>query len=246
METRLINISEDVAEIKKDVKYLKGKSINELFEFKYECIVTNPKYDKVWIPLQAKKYVERGNIHSPSFDILDSLLDFMKSKRFSSLLISGQSGQGKTTLLKLFQKKLMINWRKKENILCEVFNNLELQEMLTVKNNLSELEFPREVFSFINNLKDNDHSYKEKLFLLSEAKEIAQRMGKVQETIDLVCKLNMGEGEARILPIWLNLPSCPDPLQNLVQFTLNKVYGFDERRISQLKEKARKENPKYK
>jgi len=82
---------------------------------------------------------------------------------------------------------------------------------------------------------------------MSECKEIREKMSLVLQTIDLVDKLSMPDPkEGKILPIWCNLPTAPDPLQNLIQYTLKKHYGFDNNRIQRLKEKVRRNNPKYK
>lgn len=246
LENRLISIGEDIAEIKKDVKYLKGKNISELYEYQYNQVMSSQLFDKVWIPIRAKMYAERSNTQTGGFNAFDRLTEFIKNKEASTLLISGQSGQGKTTLLKHYQKKLFTLWRKKENILCEVFRDLEPEQMQIIKSNLEELEFPAEVAAMFNNLKEGETSYKSKLFFLSEANEVAKKMAKVPQTTEFAEKIYLGEGEARILPVWINLPSCPDPLQNLIQHTLKKTYGFDMRRIQQLKDKVRAEKPKYK
>jgi len=59
IENKLIEIGEDVAEIKKDVKYLCGKTIGEIYMQNYKYIMNHPRYKKVFIVPKAKYYSER-------------------------------------------------------------------------------------------------------------------------------------------------------------------------------------------
>ena len=56
MENRLVEIGEDVREIKADVKFLVGKTIEECLEHRCEIVENKRVFNKLWIPLKAVEY----------------------------------------------------------------------------------------------------------------------------------------------------------------------------------------------
>ena len=246
IENKLISIGEDVAEIKKDVKYLAGKKISELYEYKYQKVMADGLFNKLHIPVKAKPYHEKSISESYHIDLFRKCIDFIKCRKKSTLLISGEAGSGKSTLLRHVQRELLQLYRKKMSNLVDPFADLEPDDLVIIQNNLDELNLCCNTTKTIKNLDKSDNDYKTKLFFSSEVAELKKRMAVVLQTKELVSKLKeANKKEGIILPIWCALPTATNPLNELIPTTLQQYYGFDNRRVQQLKENCHGDNPKY-
>jgi DNA polymerase III delta prime subunit len=202
MEQNLLQIAEDVEEIKKDVKYMVGKTIPELINYKYDCILRDVMYTRTWIQLEAHHYDDKSNLSEiENFNLMTNTFEFIRSKSKNTLLIVGESGAGKSTFLRYLQKGILENWKKNKGGMHEVFQGLKLNELKTIQANLEELELGRELSDIILGL--TRHSYVEKLFFPSEMKLMGEKMVRVGQTKDLCEKLDFGDqNQGIIIPIW--------------------------------------------
>jgi transcriptional regulator with GAF, ATPase, and Fis domain len=215
IENKLISIGEDVAEIKKDIKYLTGKKISELYEFKYQKVMADPFYNKLNIPVKAKEYHKKGLENESQIDLFTECLDFIKSRTKSTLLISGEAGSGKSTVLKYVEHQILKLSRKKTSNLVAPFQDFEWEEIVTIQSNLDELSLSPYMTTVIKNLSKDDNDYRTKLFFSSEVLQVKKRMSEVIQTQEIVGKLKeANKKEGIILPIWCSLPTATSPLSH--------------------------------
>jgi len=81
-----------------DVKYLVGKSIPELINYKYQSVSNGTNYNKVYIPLKAGFYDDKEALEGQkTFKLMCETFEFIRSTINSTLLIVGESGSGKST-----------------------------------------------------------------------------------------------------------------------------------------------------
>lgn len=114
------NVQQDINDIKQDMRFLTGKSIQQLIMYRYNQVINNPLFDKIYLQL---------NVHSLNNvkNISEFVMDFMNKDKKSVLVLTGLSGAGKSTFVKHLERKYLIMWKqsleqnkekkKEENIL---------------------------------------------------------------------------------------------------------------------------------
>lgn len=114
------NVQQDINDIKQDMRFLTGKSIQQLIMYRYNQVINNPLFDKIYLQL---------NVHSLNHvkNISEFVMDFMNKDKKSVLVLTGLSGAGKSTFVKHLERKYLIMWKqsleqnkekkKEENIL---------------------------------------------------------------------------------------------------------------------------------
>jgi ERCC4-related helicase len=199
VEQRLIDVTEELKEIKEDLKYLVGKSISELIDNKYTEVTEDQGFAKVHIPIKAT-FFEDNDQHE-SFDLMTGVYDFIRDTAKSTLLVLGEAGSGKSTFLKYLQKILLANWKNSKGGMSELFEGLSTDELTIVKKNLEELDLGVALTELISNMTEED--FQSRLFMPSEMGRIRAQFEKVSQTKDLTHVLKMGDPEKGIIiPIW--------------------------------------------
>ena len=62
LQDTLNSVAKDVTEIKNDVKFLVGKTIPELLDIKYQNVITDPSYSKIFIDLIGENNIDNDYI----------------------------------------------------------------------------------------------------------------------------------------------------------------------------------------
>jgi len=160
MQRDLDEIKTNVKKIKEEVEYLTGKPIHQIFSIRKENCTKIPIFEsEIYVPIRY----QASNEENGSKDLMEDVLSFVKtcptehSNPPTTLLISGQSGSGKSVFIRRLEYEI---WK------------------------------------------------------LNKEEDLKK------------------EG---IIPIFCPLPSLENPLTDLVEETLEKYYGFDQRKIDQFK-----------
>jgi hypothetical protein len=223
MENRLVEIGEDVREIKADVKFLVGKTIEECLEHRCEIVENKRVFNKLWIPLKAVEYqgaqtteVANTDDDAPQeHDLNQTVNEFLRSNDKSLLLLVGESGSGKSTFLSHFERDMLRSWKKSKGSLTPLFADLFWNEVQVIQNSLEELDLGLVITDIIKSM--TEQNYKEILFFPSETIGVVKQLDSVVATKVCIEKLVPMSKEKNILiPIYCSLPTISRPLMNLI------------------------------